>query len=550
MPPVDVRASGAVEDPAAVLAICTAAIRGGQRDVGLFLQAVAAADRLGRPDEAERLARAATAMAPASWQVAYTLAAVLMRRRRLDEAAAATARVLGILGDGPVPPSIPVLLSDIATLMKEAGRLEEAIALYRRAVDCAPGVAWIHSNLLFCLSYLPGIPKDDLLEAHKAFGRLYARPVDLLDYPNDPDPDRRIRVGYVSPDFRRHVVATMIEDLFRHHDPDLYEVYCYAEVASPDAVTERLKGLVPHWRSTVGLSDADVVRMIRADRIDVLIDLAGHTANNRLPVFGHKPAPRQMTWLGYPNTTGMPTIDCIGNFLPQDQVVEMPVMMPVMTYHPPEDAPDPVPPSLLVRGSVTFGCFNNVAKLNDEVFGVWSRILHRVSDARLLLKAVGFADPNTRAWVAAAFAARGIDPVRLEFRGPSDRPAFMAEMADIDVALDPFPYGGSTTTLDSLWMGVPVVALDPGSDPRVTSRWLLRELGLGDLVRDDADGYVEAAVTLAADVERLTALRQDLRPRMERSALRDGVRYAREVEVILRRIWRWWVWLVEQGRKA
>lgn len=550
MQPVAGRTEGTSADQAVVLAACMAAIRSGRRDVDVFLQAVDAADLLGRSDEAERLARAATAAAPASWQAAHALTVVLIRRRRLGEAATAAMRLLDVLGDGPVPASVPALLSDVATLMKEAGRMEEAIRLYRRAVDRAPGVAWIHSNLLLCLSYMPGIPKDELLEAHKAFGRIYAHPVDPLAYPNDPDPDRRIRIGYVSPDFRRHVVAMMVEDLFRHHDSDLYEVFCYAEVASPDAVTERLKRLVPHWRSTVGLSDTDVVRMIRADRIDVLIDLAGHTAKNRLPVFGHKPAPRQMTWLGYPNTTGMPTIDCIGNFLPQDQVVELPVMMPVMTYHPPEDAPDPSPPPVLSRGSVTFGCFNNVAKLNDEVFAVWSRILHRVPDARLLLKAVGFADPEVCARVTAAFAARGIAPERLAFRGPSLRPDFMAEMADIDVALDPFPYGGSTTTLDNLWMGVPVVALDPGSDPRVTSRWLLRDLGLDDLVRDDVDGYVEAAVALAADPERLATLRRDLRPRMEGSPLRDGVRYAREVEVILRRIWRWWVWLVEQERKA
>jgi hypothetical protein len=527
-------------DPRTALASGLAAIRAGLRDLQVFLSAVSAADAVGELDTAERLARAATLASPTAWVAWHTLGAVLVRRQRIDPAAAAVERALALLGDGPAPLQAASLASDLATLMKDAGRLDEAVAFYRRAVALAPDVAWIRSNLLLCLSYHPGIPPEDVFEAHLEYGRRFSGPFDPVDFPNDPDPERRLRIGYVSPDFRDHAVAAMIEDLLRHHDPDDVEVFCYAEVARPDAVTERLHGLVRRWRPTVGVPDADVARTIRADGIDVLVDLAGHTGGNRLPVFGLKPAPVQMTWIGYPNTTGMPAIDYIGNAVPSGRSVEQPVVMPAMTYRPPADVSDPAPPPITAHGRPTFGCFNNVAKLNTEVIGTWSRILAALPEARLLLKAIGLADPGARADIVARFAAAGVDPARIELRGPSRRTAFMAEMADIDVALDPFPYGGSTTTLDCLWMGVPVVTLDPGWDARMSSRWHLGLLDLPDLVRPTPDAYVETAVALVRDVARLAGLRVDLRARMRASPLCDGHRYARETEERLRRLWRSW----------
>lgn len=528
-------------DPRAVLATGLAAIRSGLRDPGVFLSAVSAADALGDLDTAERVARAATLALPADWTVWHTLGSVLVKRRRPYPAAPAVERALTLLGDGPAPPQAASLASDLATLMKDAGRLDEALALYRRAVALAPETAWIRSNLLLCMSYHPGISPDELFEAHVEYGRRFSKPFDPFDFPNDPDPARPLRIGYVSPDFRDHAVAAMVEDLLRHHDPDGFEVFCYAEVSRPDAVTERLRGLVPHWRSTVGVPDADLARTIRQDRIDVLIDLAGHTGGNRLPVFGLKPAPVQMTWLGYPNTTGMPAIDYIGNALPAGRFTEHFVMMPAMTYRPPDDEPDPGPPPISLHGRPTFGSFNNVAKVNAPVIETWGRILRALPDSRLLLKAIGLADPGTRADIVARFVAVGIDPARIELRGPSPRAQFMAEMADVDLALDPFPYGGSTTTLDCLWMGLPVVTLDPGQDARMASRWHLGLVGLSDLVQPTPDGYVETAIALARDPLRLSALRRDLRPRMRASPLCDGHRYAREVEYMFRFLWETWL---------
>jgi protein O-GlcNAc transferase len=523
------------------------AIRAGDRDRDTFVAGVAAARAAGDPDQAVRLARAALQMpGPPDWRLRFNLALTLIERRQIEPAVRTIEEMLADFPDGTGPDPVADLLNDAASLRKEMGDLDGALALYRKALRIRPSSASIRSNLLLCLAYHPGVDPAERLAEHKTFGALFDRPFDPFAFPNVPDPDRRLRVGIVSPDLRRHVVAVMIEECLGHVDPDRIAIVCYAEVTRPDEVTERLRAKASAWRSTVGLDDEAVAAMIRADRIDVLIDLAGHTANNRLPVFGLKPAPVQMSWLGYPCTTGMRTIDWLGTHLPADQIVEAPIGTPAPVYQ--IRAPDMAmpPPPVLARGHPTFGCFNNASKVNDAVLALWARLLLTVPTARLILKAVGFHQPEAREQVARRFAAHGVDPGRIAFRGPSAYRDFLAETADLDVALDPFPYSGSTTTLDLLWMGVPTVTLRSG-DPRAASPWVLETCGLDGLVAATPEAYVAIASDLVRDPDALAALRSDLRIRLQSSGLTDPRRMAEEFEAMVRKAWRAWV---EQRRAA
>lgn len=495
--------------------------------------ALAAAGQL---DQAETVLHDATDLAPHLADIQANHARILFNLARYsDSFTAARASVAA----GGEPRMCANLLNGIGVQLNLAGRLEEAEAAFREAIGLAPDTAHFHSNLLFTLCYLPGMEPLHLLEAHRAFGARFSHPFDPLDFPNDPDPARRIRLGYVSPDFRDHVVAKMMGGIITHHDRNRFEVFCYAEVSQPDHVTEALRTAADHWRSTVGVSDQEVAAMIRADGIDVLVDLAGHTAHNRLPVFGLKPAPVQASWLGYPNTTGMPAIDYLLVSLPPELAVETPIPGPRPLYTPPETLPLPSPPPCLSRGYVTFGCFNNASKLNADVIAVWADILKAMPTSRLVLKAGSFTEPQGDNWIVEAFAAHGVTRERIDLRGASPYHEFMQETADIDLCLDPFPYGGANTTFDMLHMGVPVIALK-SEDPRAASTWLLRWVGLRDLAAESRDDYVRLAVDLANDPDRLRGLRRALRNRLKRAGFGDVRRLTTDLEDIWRTIWQRW----------
>lgn len=490
----------------------------------------------GQPEQAEAALRVAAAQAPRFGTILANHAKVLFSLGRHDDA---IATVRAAATAGAEARECGSLLNNIGVTLTLAGRLPEAEAAFRQATGLAPEVAHFHSNLLFTLCYLPDMEPARLLEEHRAFGARFSHPFDPLDFPNDPDPARPLRIGYVSPDFRDHAVANMMGAVIAHHDRRRFEVFCYAEVARPDHVTGKLRAAADHWRSTVGLSDHEVAAMIRADRIDVLVDLAGHTANNRLPVFGLKPAPVQASWLGYPNTTGMPAIDYLLVSLPPDRAVETPVPGPRPLYTPPEGLPPPSPPPCLERGHVTFGCFNNAPKLNEDVIAVWAHILKAVPGSRFILKAAGFPEPQADNWVVRAFAAQGVAPERIELRGRTLYREYMLETADIDLALDPFPYGGSNTTFDMLHMGVPVIGLK-APDPRSSVSWLLYWVGLRELVAESREDYVRLAVELANDPDRLCGLRRALRNRLARAGFGDARRLTVELEDIWRTLWQGW----------
>src|SRR5262245_5556893 len=328
------------------------------------------------------------------------------------------------------------------------------------------------------------------------------------------------------------------------------EVFCYAEVTWPDSVTTRLQGLADHWLVTVGLSDQRLAERIRCDGIDILVDVAGHTAGNRLLVFARKPAPVQVTWLGYPNTTGLKAIDYRLVDAVTDPAGEADVWASetlvrledgFLCYGGLRDGPEPTPPPCLKTGVVTFGSFNNPAKVSTATFDAWAKLLSRLPQARLILKGISFADAATRALFFARLGERGVAADRIELvtwlPGATEH---LALYHRVDIALDPFPFNGTTTTCEALWMGVPVITLRGHRHAGRVGASLLTQIGLTDLIANSIEEYVEIAVALAGNSGRLDDLRHALRPRMAASTMCDEGAFACKMEAAFRTMWQHW----------
>jgi predicted O-linked N-acetylglucosamine transferase (SPINDLY family) len=354
-------------------------------------------------------------------------------------------------------------------------------------------------------------------------------PPDTRPYDRD-----MLRIGYLSADFRRHSVAYFFEPLLTHLDRSRFECVCYAAMENPDAVTERLEAASDQWRWVAGMDDTQLAAQIREDGIDIVVDLSGHTAGNRLLALQRRPARIQATWLGYPNTTGMSSVDyrIIDDITdPPDTVVFSteklaPVEDGFLCYQPPSDAPEVAPLPALSHGRVTFGSFNNLRKVTPAVIALWARVLAGVDGSRLLLKARSLGDAPT--------AQHYRDMERVELRGPVAEPAgHLDSYRDVDIALDPFPYNGTATTCEALLMGVPVVTLCGNRHAGRVGASLLTQVGLTELIAEDVDGYIETAVALATDRERLAGLRAGLRARMAASPLCDRAGFARHMEAAL-----------------
>ncbi|MBI5613124.1 MAG: tetratricopeptide repeat protein, partial [Gammaproteobacteria bacterium] len=429
------------------------------------------------------------------------------------------------------------------------GELEEALACHREAVRLDPERATAtYSGYLLNLNYHPDLTPQAIFEEHRHWGKVYApRPELPAAYINSREPGRRLRIGYVSADFRLHSVAFFMEPVLAHHDHTHFEIYCYAQVAAPDSVTERLKQLATTWRSIVGLDDEQAAALIRSDEIDILVDLGGHTAGNRLGVFARRPAPVQTSYIGYPNTTGLPAMDYrIVNpwtvpagfeayFTEKLAYVPSPPC-----FRPPADCPPVNAPPALTSGQVTFGSFNNLIKLASPVIALWAAVLQAVPDSRLMLKSKALADAEIRDLYHARFAAHGIGPDRLLLCGADPLQEYLRAFNDIDIALDPFPYNGGTTTYHASWMGVPVVTLLGQNMVSRMGYAILANLGLEELVAKTPAEYVTIAANLATDPGRLSALRASLRERMRGSSLTDGRLAASALETLYRDIWRSW----------
>ena len=497
----------------------------------------------GKVDEAEAAYRRAVALAPGDPETRNNLGNVLMVQGRLTEAVAAYDEALALRLE------YVEAMVNRAGALHDQGRTEEAAAAYDQAMVLRPDLAEAGGARLMSLHYGSAISVETLAQEHRLWGERHACPAGAA-HANDRDPNRRLRVGFVSGDFRAHSVAYFFEPLLQARDRSAVEVFCYAQTPRPDRVTERLMGLADHWLFTVGMNDEALAQRIRADRIDVLVDLAGHTAGNRLGVFACKPAPVQATWLGYPNTTGLAAIDyrlvdaVTDPEGPADALaVETLVRLDggFLCYAPPKDTPEVAPAPVLIQGFVTFGSFNNPAKLSDATVETWAELLGRVPDARLKLKGNAFADEGARELCLARFAAAGVAPERIAMQGwTGSLDAHLKTYGEVDVALDPFPYNGATTTCEALWMGVPVVCLMGERHSARVAASLLTRAGLEALIARDGEDYIAIAAGLAADAARLADLRASLRPRMAASPLCDAGAFARSFEAALRRMWRGW----------
>jgi predicted O-linked N-acetylglucosamine transferase (SPINDLY family) len=465
----------------------------------------------------------------------------LRRLGRYEDAVQAYVRALEL------KPLYADALCNLAETLKEQGRALEALPFYEKALAVDPRQAGIHSNLLLALNSVESLSRMAAYAEHKRWGERFAAPA--LAHANAKDPAKRLRVGYVSPDFRKHSVAYFIEPVIAAHDRGQIEAFCYANVAVADAVTARIKDSADGWRAIRGLSDADAAAMIRADGIDILVDLAGHTMDGRLPLFALKPAPVQVAYLGYPNTTGLAAVDyrltdAIAD--PEGEAdryhTERLVRLATgfLCYRPPADALEVAPPPALANGFVTFGSCNNLAKIGPATIAAWAAILKRMPDARLFLKSKPLADEGTRQRLAERFAEHGIADERLVMTGWIVDGNHLAVYSRIDVGLDTFPYNGTTTTCEALWMGVPVVTLAGDRHAARVGASLLTHLGLDELIAHDPGTYVERAVALAHDQARLGALRAGLRDTVARSALSDAQGFTRALEAAYRRMWRAW----------
>ena len=417
---------------------------------------------------------------------------------------------------------------------KDLGRVDVALRCYERALFLNPNSINAMSNLLFAHNYTDSMAPEAISRRHFDVGGKIAQlhPDKKIPHQNVPDKKRKIKIGYVSPDFRQHAVAFFFEPLIRQHDREQFDIYCYGEVFVEDHVSKVLRDLSDHWLNTVGLSDDELEARVRADGIDILVDLAGHTAHTRIAIFSRRPAPVQITWLGYPNTTGLKGIDYrlvdeITDPVGQAEVLAAETLLRLpgvfLCYQPPADAPEPVALPCEQSGILTFGTFSTLAKLSPSTLDAWAEILKRVPNSRLLLKSRLFIEAETRQLYGSRLLERGVAADRLIFMDPiPDTAGHLGSYNLIDIALDPFPYNGTTTTCEALWMGVPVVTL---LGDRHAGR-----VGLEALIARDREAYVECAVALACDRERLLGLHSDLRRRMTASRLCDAAAFARTVE--------------------
>ena len=497
----------------------------------------------GKLDEAIVAYRRAILFAPNFFQAHNNLGNALKDKGQLGEAVAAFERAIQL------QPDSAEARTNLGNTLMQKGQVDQAVMIYQRAMELKPQSADMQSNLLFALIHHPDRTVESLLAAHLEWAGRYAGPLagEVAPHGNDPSPTRRLRIGYVSPDFYRHSVGFFFMPLLENHDRSNFEIFCYANVRNPDAVTEKVKLNCDVWRNIVAMSDESVAKQIRDDGVDILVDLSGHTSNNRLLVFARKPAPVQVTYLGYANTTGMTAIDYrltdsladppgMTEMLHTEQLWRLPTC--AWCYQPPADAPEIRPRE---AGPIIFGCFNAFPKLTPKMLDLWAKLMARVPDSRLVLKSSGGGDPSSQKSLRGRFAAHGIAGERIEMVGWIENPKkHLDYYHQIDIALDTYPYHGTTTTCEALWMGVPVVSLMGQTHISRVGVSLLTNAGLPELVAASPDEYVNIAAALAGDSTRLAELRMGLRERMRTGPLLDGKRFTSEIESAFRQMWIIW----------
>jgi predicted O-linked N-acetylglucosamine transferase (SPINDLY family) len=446
-------------------------------------------------------------------------------------------------------------LHNQALTLQSCWRMDEALAAYRRLVQLHPDAAQAYSGYLFLLILLGEDPLE-LRAAHCRWAEINAEPLraQAATLANTPDPQRRLRIGYVSADFREHAASNFVEPILAAHDRAGFDIYCYSGTQQTDAVTARLQGLAAHWRELRWHGDEAVAALVRADAIDILVDLSGHTNGNRLGAFARKPAPVQVTYLGYPATTGMSAMD----YRLTDALLDPPgaadacyverlLRLPhsLWCFRPSASMPEPGPAPCERAGAVSFGSLNSMLKLTPQLTALWSRLLLSLPQARLVLATIAPGEARDR--IAAEFARHGVPAAALSFRAPLPREQFWGLYREIDIALDSYPCNGGATSCEALWSGVPVLSLAGSWFQSRAGLSLLSAIGLPELVAQSEAGFLELARALALDRERLSQLRREMRERMRASSLMDEPGFTRDLEALYREAWRRWC---AQARRA
>ncbi len=505
----------------------------------------AALEKIGQSEKAIACYRRAIQLHPGYAEVHNNLGLLLSRMGLLSEAEAILRRAIELKG------GYAEAYSNLGNCLKDQGRLDQAIDAYRKALQLQPDFAPAQSNLLFALNYASSDPAE-AFEEHRLWGARYPD-LDTLQCPAAPESrpsGGRLRIGYVSPDLREHSVSFFMEPILAQHDRRRFEVFCYNDATRPDTVSCRLRGYAAVWRDCAALSDQQLAETVRQDRIDILVDLAGHTANNRLRTFAQRPAPLQISYLGYPNTTGLKQID----WRITDEIADpvggteqwhteglLRIPAPFACYRPSQDAP-PVTllPALASTGRecFTLGCFNQVAKISDVTVRLWSEILRRLPESRLVLKSKSLRDGPTRAGLSRRFAACGVASAQIVMLGPERTVRqHLERYGAIDLALDTFPYHGTTTTCEALWMGVPVLSMAGEAHVSRVGATLLHAVELDELVAQSPEEYVNQAMEWSANLKRLSELRMSLRTRLTRSRLLNARTFTLAYEAAITDVW-------------
>ena len=497
--------------------------------------------RAGELAESHEVLLRATALQPDNAHAHNHLAITLMEMGQLADAHAAVDTALALA------PQHRQAGNTLAQVLQQRNRPLEAVDIFRSVLARDPDHTDAHSNLLFCLSQMAGVTPADLTEEHRAYGRRIearARPSQTWD--NTRAPERTLRVGFISGDLRNHAVAHFIEPVFERlaGRPSIV-VHAYYNFPLHDAVTERLRSHVAHWRDVAGLNDAALDALVRADGIDILVDLSGHTSFNRLPALARKPAPVQASWIGYPGTTGLTAVDYYmadrlllppGQYdhLFTEKLALLPLFVP---FEPTVDAPDVVPLPALANGYITFGSFNRLSKFSRDVVALWGPLLRAMPTARLLV--AGIPEHGNRQlleWLG----QEGVDATRVDFHGRTGLRDYLALHNRVDLCLDTFPYTGGTTTLHAGWMGVPTLTLAGGTLPGRQSASCLEHWGLPQFIARDADDFLARGLAACADLAALDAQRACLRGWFPLPTSDAMTRIADSVELALRMMWRRW----------
>ncbi|MBF0193271.1 MAG: tetratricopeptide repeat protein [Magnetococcales bacterium] len=487
----------------------------------------------------------AVSIKPGFSEAHYNLGNLFNTQNRLDDA------VICFQNAITIKPNYVEAFSNLAATLKAQGRIDEALNCYKKAIEIKPDFHEAHSNFLLCLQYSNG-DLQSILNQHKQWNTYHTQNLtsSVCTHQKSNNPNKLLHIGFVSGDFHKHSVSYFLESLFKSYNKKKFLFHCYSNSNIEDTVTQNLQKDIPKWRNIFEKNDDAVVEMIKSDKIDILVDLSGHTKNNRLLVFARRPAPIQATYLGYPNTTGLDAIDyrITDNIAdPQGDAdkycVEELFRLEngFLNYNPPSQTPDIAPLNMKQHGYVTFVSFNNLAKISADVVKVWANILNNVPDSRLLIKSKSMSCQSVKDRYLTMFEQESIDATRLTLLPRVENTQdHLATYAKGDICLDTFPYNGTTTTCEALWMGMPVITLQGDRHSFRVGASILTQVGLDELIAQNINEYIEKAVLLANDPIKLKKYRKKIRSRVKKSSLCDGKEFSKNMGAAFRTMWKSW----------